>query len=112
MRIVFANQFYEVCKAAGADYTTIKNAAVKRHDIVDHYLECNKEFRAFGGSCLGFNQSLFQFICWYNDKIRHDEPPPMTREEWLWAKNTCRSGKQNSESFWGKPGTSDRKPYA
>jgi UDPglucose 6-dehydrogenase len=93
MRIVFANQFYEVCKAAGADYTIVKNAVVKRHDIIDRYLECNEQVRAFGGSCLpkdtdafavyvadlGFNQSLFQFICWYNEGLKrgddvHGEP--------------------------------------
>jgi UDPglucose 6-dehydrogenase len=52
LRIVFANQFYEVCKTVGADYAVIKNAVVKRENIGDHYLECNEQFRAFGGSCL------------------------------------------------------------
>lgn len=52
MRIVFANQFYEVCKSVGADYSVIKNAVVKRQNIGDYYLECNEQFRAFGGSCL------------------------------------------------------------
>lgn len=89
MRIVFANQFYEVCKAAGADYATIKNAVVKRHNMVDHYLDCNEQMREFGGSCLpkdtdafagyaaglGFDQSLFQFICWYNNGIKNFEHP-------------------------------------
>jgi UDPglucose 6-dehydrogenase len=52
MRITFANQFYEVCDKAGADYTAIKNAVVKRSNIGDFYLECNKHFREFGGNCL------------------------------------------------------------
>jgi|KBSSwiStaDraftv2_1062776.scaffolds.fasta_scaffold22920_5 Predicted UDP-glucose 6-dehydrogenase len=52
LRIVFANQFYDVCKMVGADYSAVKNAIVKRHNIGDHYLECNEQFRAFGGSCL------------------------------------------------------------
>jgi UDPglucose 6-dehydrogenase len=52
MRITFANQFFDVCQAAGADYTAIKNAVVKRHSIGDYYLECNKHFREFGGNCL------------------------------------------------------------
>lgn len=52
LRIVFANQFYEVCQEIGCDYTAVKNAIVKRSTIGDNYLECNKNFRAFGGNCL------------------------------------------------------------
>ncbi len=52
LRIVFANQFYNVCRAAGADYQVIKNAVVKRHNIGDYYLDCSEGFREFGGSCL------------------------------------------------------------
>jgi len=52
LRIVFANQFYDVCEAAGVDYASVKNAVVKRSNIGDHYLECSKNFRAFGGNCL------------------------------------------------------------
>lgn len=52
MRIVFANEFYEVCRAAGADYTKIKDSIVKRDNIPDAYLDCNENFRGFGGACL------------------------------------------------------------
>lgn len=52
MRIVFANEFYEVCTAAGADYTKIKNAVVKRENIPNVYLDCNENSRGFGGVCL------------------------------------------------------------
>jgi UDPglucose 6-dehydrogenase len=87
MRITFANQFADVCQKAGADYTNIKNAVVQRQSIGDYYLESNKHFREFGGHCLpkdtdafatyaanlGFKQSLFQFICWANDKFKREE---------------------------------------
>lgn len=52
LRITFANEFYEVCRAAGADYSAVKNAVVKRENIPDAYLDCNENFRGFGGVCL------------------------------------------------------------
>lgn len=59
LRITFANQFYDVCKAAGADYTKIKNAVVKRRNIPDFYLDCNENFRGFEGSCLPKDTDAF-----------------------------------------------------
>ena len=50
--VTFANSFYEVCKATGADYTKIKNTIVQREHINDAYLGCNEDFRGFGGPCL------------------------------------------------------------
>lgn len=50
--ITFANAFYEVCHAAGADYTKIKNAMVQRDHIYNKYLDCNDNLRGFGGMCL------------------------------------------------------------
>lgn len=88
MRIVFANQFYSVCEKAGIDYTAVKNAVTKRNNISDHYLECNKNFRKFGGNCLpkdteafayfakqvGADARLFDYIVELNDQIgRFDE---------------------------------------
>lgn len=52
LRITFANEFYEVATALGADYTKVKNAVVKRANIPDEYLDCNERFRGFGGVCL------------------------------------------------------------
>jgi len=59
LRIVFANQFYDVCKAAGADYNKVKNAIVKHRNIHDVYLDCNENFRGFGGACLPKDSSAF-----------------------------------------------------
>jgi len=50
--ITFANSFYEICKGLGANYTNVKDAVVNRKHIKDIYLECNENFRGFGGVCL------------------------------------------------------------
>lgn len=52
MLVTFANSFYEVCEDLGADYSSVKNAITKRDHITDIYLDCNKNFRGFGGQCL------------------------------------------------------------
>lgn len=59
MRITFANQFYDVTKAAGADYQKIKNAITKRRNIPNFYLDVNDNFRGFGGSCLPKDTKAF-----------------------------------------------------
>lgn len=50
--ITFANSFYDICVAAGADYERVKDAIVRRDHVVDRYLDCNENFRGFGGTCL------------------------------------------------------------
>lgn len=50
--ITFANAFYELCQAKGADYGKIKNAMVQRDHIYNKYLDCNDNLRGFGGMCL------------------------------------------------------------
>jgi len=52
LRIVFANEFYEACKAAGADYAKVKSAVTLRDTIDDHYLDCSDDIRGYGGVCL------------------------------------------------------------
>lgn len=59
LRIVYANQFYDLCKAAGADYNKVKNAIVKHRNIQDVYLDCNENFRGFGGACLPKDTAAF-----------------------------------------------------
>ncbi|HEV7121682.1 MAG TPA: hypothetical protein VGN56_02530 [Candidatus Paceibacterota bacterium] len=59
MRITFANEFYDVCEALGANYTNVKNAAVQRENIPDYYLDCNENFRGFAGVCLPKDTSAF-----------------------------------------------------
>jgi UDPglucose 6-dehydrogenase len=98
LRVVFANQFYEVCEAAGANYQEVKNAVTKRSSIGHHYLDCNKSFREFGGNCLPKDSSafakfvdklglghlkMFQRIVEDNEAIR-----ARAREAWEFEKNT------------------------
>jgi len=52
MLITFANAFYELSQAKGADYSKIKNAMVQRDHIYNKYLDCNDNLRGFGGMCL------------------------------------------------------------
>lgn len=59
LRIVYANQFYDVCKAVGADYQKIKNAIVKHPNIPDVYLEANENFRGYAGNCLPKDTTAF-----------------------------------------------------
>ncbi len=59
LRIVFANQFYDVAKAAGADYMKIKNAITKHRSVQDAYLDCNENLRGFGGACLPKDSKAF-----------------------------------------------------
>jgi len=51
-RIVFANLFYDLVKKVGADYNEIKSIVVRRHNMIDYYLDCNENMRGFGGKCL------------------------------------------------------------
>ena len=59
LRIVFACQFYDVCKELDADYTAIKSAVVHRHNISGHYLDANEHLRGFSGSCLPKDTKAF-----------------------------------------------------
>jgi UDPglucose 6-dehydrogenase len=50
--ITLSNSFYEVCKKMEISYSDIKNSLVLREHISDSYLQCNDNFRGFGGVCL------------------------------------------------------------
>ena len=50
--IILANSFYEVCEHLDADYTAVKSALTNRTHISNSYLQCNDNFRGFGGVCL------------------------------------------------------------
>lgn len=61
--VTLANSFYEVCKKLGVNYTNVKNAIVHRKHIPDLYLECNENFRGFGGPCLPKDTLALAFLC-------------------------------------------------
>ena len=51
-RIIFGNNFFELCEEVGADYSVVLNAyKQKKHHICD-YLEVNENLRGYGGGCL------------------------------------------------------------
>lgn len=91
LRIVFANEFFEVCRALGANYTNIKNVMVQRYNIEDSYLECNENYRGYAGVCLpkdtvafmklvdalGLDIKLFHAIVEENKKFRATVPDGM-----------------------------------
>lgn len=84
LRVIFANEFYEVSKVLGADYRKIKNAMVHRRTIADAYMDCSEHFRGYGGACLpkdaqafatfvaqlGINMKLFECIVEENKKFK------------------------------------------
>jgi len=61
--VTFANSFYEVCKSLGADYSKVKDAIVNREHIYDIYLDCNDNFRGFGGMCLPKDTKAIAAFC-------------------------------------------------
>ncbi len=50
--ITFANSFHDICKKEEVDYSTVMKTVSKREHISKNYLQCNKNFRGFGGVCL------------------------------------------------------------
>lgn len=92
--ITFANSFYEICKAAGADYSKVKNIMVQRDHIHDSYLDVNDNFRGFAGPCLlkdakslnflanalGTQVKFFEYILSENDKYPRTVPKGMRPE--------------------------------
>jgi UDPglucose 6-dehydrogenase len=50
--VILANSFYEICEEMEISYSKIKNSLVLREHINDSYLQCNENFRGFGGVCL------------------------------------------------------------
>lgn len=83
MRIIFANEMYEVANKLSADYNNIKEAYILRN-TKDMYLDVNENFRGYGGVCLpkdikamaalcakmGLDLSLFETIDRENNKFR------------------------------------------
>ena len=84
LRIIFANEMYEICDHVGADYTKIKDTFIKRGTTKDLYLDVNDNFRGYGGVCLpkdtkaldafvkevGLDLKLFEMINTENNKFK------------------------------------------
>ena len=62
MQITFANSFYEICKSMGVDYNKMKDSLRGRSNMNMNYLECNKNFRGFGGVCLPKDTKAMDYL--------------------------------------------------
>jgi UDPglucose 6-dehydrogenase len=52
LRVVFANEFYDICRKLGADYKLVKDAVVKDSRIGDSHFDIQHGgYRGYGGSC-------------------------------------------------------------
>lgn len=52
MKVIFANNFYELSNLLGADYTKILDAYLERVLSTSDYLIANEKMRGYGGPCL------------------------------------------------------------
>ena len=62
MRIIFANEMYEVAKRLDANYSSIKEAYCLRN-TKDMYLDVNENFRGYGGVCLPKDTKAIAALC-------------------------------------------------
>ena len=65
--ITLANSFYEVCLKLDVNYNKVKNAIKNRDHINGIYLDCNKNFRGFGGVCLPKDTEAMASFCEKNN---------------------------------------------
>jgi len=82
--VTLANNFYDVCKFSGADYSKIKNAFVQRSHVHDSYLNSNEDLRGYSGPCLPkdvraisfyvnekkIDANIFEFLDYENSKYK------------------------------------------
>lgn len=52
LRIIFANEFYEMCEKLDITYSEVKSAYIELGAVPDKYLDVNENFRGYGGVCL------------------------------------------------------------
>lgn len=52
LKIVFANNFYEICKSLNAEYSKILDAYMQRDISKEDYLQVKENLRGYGGQCL------------------------------------------------------------
>lgn len=62
LRIVYANHFFDLCKALGADYDRMKQAMTKHRFMPPTYLACHENLRGFGGACLPKDTAALAYL--------------------------------------------------
>ena len=91
LRIIFANNIFEICVQLGADYNKVKNTYVKTGKLGDMYLDVNENLRGYAGPCLpkdtlalanlmrekGINFGLIEQIHQDNAKLKKTVLPGM-----------------------------------
>ena len=63
MRIVFANEIYEICKYESINYEKVLLGALERNDYSDSYLKVNDELRGYAGVCLPKDTKALAAYC-------------------------------------------------
>lgn len=61
-RVTFANNFYSISKALGADYDTILSTYLLRGLSTGQYLKCNENLRGYGGMCLPKDTKALSYL--------------------------------------------------
>jgi len=51
LRVVFANEFFEICQQLGANYTKVKNGLIRSAQLPDIYLDVNHHMRGYSSIC-------------------------------------------------------------
>ena len=51
LRVVFANEMYEMSKRMGIDYTKLKKGLLKTSGLPDQYLDVNENMRGYVSKC-------------------------------------------------------------
>lgn len=83
LRVVFANEFYEIAKAFDQDYTPIKNALLKTSSIPDIYLDVNENMRGYSSICWNKDVPAIISLCKQeNIKIPLIETIPIGNENY------------------------------
>jgi UDPglucose 6-dehydrogenase len=59
MRIIFANEMYEISNALGANYSKVKDAFMMRKTATDIYMDVNENFRGYGGMCFRAGTKIY-----------------------------------------------------
>jgi len=63
MRIIFANEMFEISEAIGAEYNVVKDAFLTHSGIQDIYLDVNDNFRGYAGPCLPKDVKALAKLC-------------------------------------------------